>query len=148
MCDFAFNNDYQLRRHQRTRLHFLKDLEMSKGSEESGYIVLLGKSAFKNRIATVIFLNKDLEFTINEFCEKIKNSFFKCLNSYLQNSASIKISGEENLFNLYTFSVTFFQNDEIVDKIENKISPQFISQNDELNRGGGDLVGYIIQHPN
>lgn len=150
-CQIYFDNAAQWRHHEVSRQHLKVASDRLKHLENEDYSIIKGKSAFKNRAATVIFFNKNPEFTIDQFCKKIENSFVKVLESHFGKSSAIKvncnfytnykkITGEEQLFNLNTSCVTFFKKDNILEKIETEIFPQIDVQNDELNNGGSGWI--------
>ena len=145
-------NEKKYRNHIKTRSHLLAVInENLKTQKNQDFIVVPGKSAFKNRISTLIFINKEPEFTIAHFFNKINTTLTEYLKLYLRYYGSVKVNanlfckykkstGEEQIFNLNTSNVTLFMNDEIQKKISKELFPQVEIQNDELNKGGSGWI--------
>jgi hypothetical protein len=151
-CEISFTDNKEFKNHERTRPHLLKTIEKHRELDNADFFVITGKSAFKNRISTLIFLNKDSDLTIHRFFDKIMVSLVENLGKYLASGVTSikvncnlyciyrKITFEENLFNLNTSNVTFYINDDILEKIENELYPQIEKQNDELNKNGSGWI--------
>ncbi|XP_065210578.1 uncharacterized protein LOC135838751 [Planococcus citri] len=157
ICNYQrFNTEKELKNHQKTRNHLLQVIEKFY-DENLEYICLTGDSAFKNRISTLIFVNKEPEITINHFFEKIKLSLVNYLETRLSIDPSLKcnfnlfcwykkIDDEEQIFNLNTSNIPFFPNDNILEKLESQLISQIDVQNDEFTkRGSGWMFNSVSE---